>query len=112
MNIVQTITVQIARCVVCVFIRLKETSRGLASDSESSFEAAHIDFDRVWLRYMVRDVNSPNYAYRPQLRQAVLSFNASHIPNAVHFNDEGRDAAGFLEQSDQSGIQEGPGQVR
>ena len=67
----------IARCVLCVFFRLKETGRGLACDSESSAEASHIDFDRTWLRFMVRDATSPQY--RPQLLQAVLSFNAAHI---------------------------------
>ena len=93
--------------------RLTETGRGLACDSESSFEATHIDFSNVWSRYLVRDRTSPRY--KPQLLSAVLSFNASHVPHAVigaHI-DEGRGAAGSLEQSDQSGIQEGPaGQVR
>ncbi len=57
---------------------LRETGRGLGSDSEQSFEAAHHDFANIWRRYKVRDVTSDMYAF--QLRRAVLTFNALHSP--------------------------------
>ena len=85
----------------------RETGQGLACDSESSFEAAHIDFSNVWSRYIGPDISSPKY--RELLLRAVCTFNGSHTPIHHHL-DDGR-GANTLEQTDQRHIQDGPGAV-
>ena len=80
--------------------RLAITCRGLGADSEQSLEASHIDFQRIWQRYRVRDVHSEIYS--KQLLAAVLNFNSSHTP--IQQDNE----KNVLVDSDQRGIWQGP----
>ncbi len=65
-------------CFSCVFVSLTTTGRGLGHDSEQSLEAVHIDFNKVWARYMVRNQQDP--VFSANMRQAVLTINAAHVP--------------------------------
>lgn len=40
---------------------LEQTVEGLAFMSEQAMEASHSEFDKVWRKYKIKDVNRPNF---------------------------------------------------
>ena len=51
--------------------------KGLGVGSEQGLESSHSAFKKVWLRYLVKDTNSP--VYMSNYLAAVVHYNWLHI---------------------------------
>jgi hypothetical protein len=53
------------------------SNQGLADMSEQSLEATHHTFEKIWLKYLVKDPSHPEYGSR--LKRALVEFNSCHL---------------------------------
>jgi hypothetical protein len=60
-----------------VFPVVSLTTHGLADMSEQSLEATHHTFEQIWMKYLVKDHNHPEYGSR--LKRALVEFNSCHL---------------------------------